>query len=51
MLYHYILDKVCNGGPILSNFKIGESILQNGKNRGTKTVIKINDEYILILFF
>jgi len=26
--------------PKLSNFKIGGPILQNGKNRGTKTVIK-----------
>jgi hypothetical protein len=28
------------GGPKLSNFKIGQSILQNGENRETKTAIK-----------
>jgi hypothetical protein len=40
MLYYHILDKICVGGPKLSNFKIRGPILQNDENKGTKTAIK-----------
>jgi hypothetical protein len=49
MLYHHILDKICVGGPKLSNFKIDGLILQNGENKWTRTAIKPNYFYQIIL--
>jgi hypothetical protein len=42
MLYHHVLDKICDRGSKLLNFKIGKSILQNDENRRDETAIKLN---------